>query len=118
MAAHSSYVFNQDGSFREEEDENAQVYLQEMQYAEESLIPILRTIINQPSVKPVMIIQDDHSVMPGEDTFKVLNAFYLPDGGNAKLYPTIPPVNTFRLILNTYFGGSYRYLPDQAHITS
>jgi hypothetical protein len=117
MAAHSSYVFNPDGSFRTDENENASVYLQELQYVDGQLIPILRTIIDESKVKPIIVIQGDHSVMPGPAAFEVLNAFYLPDGGSAKLYPTLTPVNTFRLILNTYFDGSYQYLPDQNHVT-
>jgi hypothetical protein len=117
MAAHSSYVFNPDGSFRTGEDEGASVYLQELQYVDGQLIPILRTIIDQSKVKPIIVIQGDHSVMPGPASFEVLNAFYLPDGGSKNLYPTLTPVNTFRLILNTYFGGAYNYLPDQSHVT-
>ena len=48
----------------------------------------------------------------GADRVKILNAYYLPDGGNKALYPTITPVNTFRVIFNTYFGGNYELLPD------
>ena len=45
-----------------------------------------------------------------------MNAYYLP-GHNDKLYPTITPVNTFRLIFDTYFGGKYDMLPDISYFS-
>ncbi len=47
----------------------------------------------------------------GSDQFKILNAYYLP-GHNDLLYPTISPVNTFRLIFDTYLGADYPLLKD------
>jgi hypothetical protein len=44
---------------------------------------------------------------------KILNAYYFP-GGNDDLYPTITPVNTFRLIFNKYFDQDYPLLEDKA----
>jgi hypothetical protein len=41
----------------------------------------------------------------------ILNAYYLP-GEESRLYPTITPVNTFRIILDAYFGQDYPLLPD------
>jgi hypothetical protein len=40
-----------------------------------------------------------------------LNAYYLPKGYK-DLYDSITPVNSFRIILNEYFGASYPLLPD------
>jgi hypothetical protein len=33
------------------------------------------------------------------------------------LYPTITPVNTFRLVFNDYFGGRYELLPDISYFS-
>jgi hypothetical protein len=33
------------------------------------------------------------------------------------LYPTITPVNTFRLIFNAYFGGNYEMLEDISYFS-
>ena len=46
--------------------------------------------------------------------FLILNAYYLP-GHSDIAYPTISPVNTFRLIFNTYFGTDYELLPDTSY---
>jgi hypothetical protein len=43
---------------------------------------------------------------------EILNAYYLPDGGNNTLYSSITPVNSFRLIFDQYFGTKYGLLDD------
>ena len=58
----------------------------------------------------------DHApwMQTGAGKFKILNAYYLP-GHNDLLYPTISPVNTFRLILDTYLGADYPLLNDTSY---
>jgi hypothetical protein len=41
----------------------------------------------------------------------------LPGGGTSQIYPTITPVNTFRLIFNIYFGGNYPLLEDKSYFS-
>jgi hypothetical protein len=40
-----------------------------------------------------------------------LSAYFLP-GVDATVYPTITPVNTFRVIFNEYFGQNLELLDD------
>ena len=47
----------------------------------------------------------------------ILEAYYFPGNASAKLYPTISPVNSFRLIFDEYFGANYPLLPDQTYIS-
>ena len=35
-----------------------------------------------------------------------------------KLYPSITPVNSFRLVFNHYFGTNFDMLADESYITS
>ena len=47
----------------------------------------------------------------------ILNAYYLPDVDKEDiLYPSITPVNTFRIILNCYFNAKMELLPDRNYI--
>lgn len=48
---------------------------------------------------------------------RVLNAIYLPGGDHHELYPTISPVNTFRVIFNRYFHTHYPLLPDRTYLS-
>jgi hypothetical protein len=42
-----------------------------------------------------------------------LNAYYLPKtAAKASLYPSITPVNTFRILFAAYFGQKLQLLPD------
>ena len=43
----------------------------------------------------------------------ILNAYYLPGPGREQLYPSISPVNSFRLLFNAYFGTKLPMLPDR-----
>lgn len=48
----------------------------------------------------------------------ILNLYYLPGDGKELLYPTITPVNTFRLILDHYLGTQYGLLEDKTIFSS
>lgn len=88
-------------------------YIQAIQYANERIIPILTSILENSSTPPIIIIQADHGL--ASDRFPILNAYYLPDEGAQKIFSTITPVNTFRLIFDTYFGGNYGLVPDASY---
>jgi hypothetical protein len=73
----------------------------------------LRTLLDESPNPPVIIVQGDHApwLQRGSGKFMILNAYYLP-GHNDLPYPTISPVNTFRLVLDTYLGADYPLLDD------
>ena len=48
---------------------------------------------------------------------KNLNAYYMP-GANILPYPTITPVNSFRMIFNDYFGQDLPLLEDVSFYSS
>ncbi len=76
------------------------------------MVDIIKKIIKESSVPPVIVIQGDHGYEYNQDRVKILNAYYLPNGGKARLYSTLTPVNTFRVIFDQYFGENYPLLPD------
>jgi len=85
----------------------------EFEYTNSRILPILRNILAQSRIPPIIIVQGDHGRM--NPKHPILNAYYLPGQGSAALYPTITPVNTFRLIFNQYFGAHYPLLPDTSY---
>jgi hypothetical protein len=47
-----------------------------------------------------------------------LMAYYFPGKDTASLaYPSITPVNSFRLVFNTYFGGTYPLLENVSYFS-
>jgi len=80
-------------------------------------------ILARSAQPPLIVIQGDHGpnshwpdVDPAE-RLPILNALYLPGGGAARLYPEISPVNTFRVILDFYFGERLPLLPDEHYVS-
>ena len=91
---------------------------------------IIDTLIEKSDPDPVIVIQGDHGATIeyqdlGIDPSKrlgILNVYYLPANLNdsitphESLYPTITPVNTFRVIFDRYFNGEYGLLDDKSII--
>ena len=80
---------------------------------------LIDDILRNSKEPPIILLQADHSLAPDFDDrrFNILNAYYLPDGGEGILYPTITPVNSFRIIFNQYFGANFPLIEDKS-ITS
>jgi hypothetical protein len=125
LIPHGPYVFGPNGEIRNDpgytnNDLSAdtgstydrQGYLYGVQYINSKIIPILQSIIAESKNPPIIILEGDHGYRdnnPGHDTN--LDAYYLPHGYD-NLYPSITPVNSFRIIFDQYFGASYPLLPD------
>jgi hypothetical protein len=121
---HPPFVYGPDGSFTDpalflNEDQRytsesyRSGYINQVEYISGQIEGAMRTLLEISAVPPVIVIQGDHApwLQTGNGKFKILNAYHLP-GHNDLLYPTISPVNTFRLIFDTYFGADYDLLPD------
>jgi hypothetical protein len=91
-------------------------YPDQVTYINKRITAIVDLILRTSPNPPIIVIQGDHGPAPFdviERRMKNLNAYYFPDNDEG-LYPTITPVNTFRLILNKYFGQNYPMLEDRA----
>ena len=98
---------------------------------EELVHHILTTSTNE----PIIIIQSDHGPSikwsrGGENSrldegiddlviFErtgILNAYYLPSNCNREgLYPSISPVNSFRVVFNSCLGANFDLLDDKSY---
>ena len=112
MTTHKPFLFSENGSFQP--DQSNKGYINSIQFTNAMIIKSIDQILAQSKTKPIIIIQGDHSLLGSNQAFGILSAYYLPDGGNADLYPTISPVNTFRVIFNEYFGANLPLRPDQS----
>jgi hypothetical protein len=91
----------------------AQGYTNQVTFLNKKLLQMVDTILSESKTPPIIVLQGDHGpwLQPNPQHFYIFNAYYLPDH-NDQLYPQISPVNSFRTIFNTYFGGKYDMLPD------
>ncbi len=88
-------------------------YINEIRFINSRMLDIVETIIRDSRTTPIIIIQGDSGVTKG-NWLQILNVYYLRGEENPMLYSTISPVNTFRLIFDTYFGTDYGLLPDES----
>ena len=128
LVPHMPYIFQPDGSLQTDEnfyrDANNPIndeyyqkgYTNQVQFINQRMLDILQKIISHSAVKPIIIVQGDHGVR-NYNRASILNAYYLPGGVEKKLYPTISPVNTFRIVLDNYFGKQYPLLNDASYDT-
>ncbi len=113
--SHFPYLIGADGSpLPQSEHYTAAGYVQAVQYTSERLLAILQEILQKSKIKPIIIVQGDHGQpdQVGILHSKILSAYYFPNGDYSRLYDTITPVNSFRVVLDQFFGRNYSLLPD------
>ncbi len=121
---HPPYIFDAQGNFHDvglgEHDEKnlapqdmAPLYREQVAFIDNQILDVVRTILEKSETPPVIIIQGDHGPLVIDKSIRmpILNAYYLPRG-QALLYPSISPVNTFRVVLDAWFGQSLPLLED------
>jgi hypothetical protein len=113
---HWPHVFGPNGESVHEKPDSATGYKNQVIFINKQITPILENIINNSPTPPVIILQGDHGsiIESPERRMRILNAYYLPDGGEAALYESISPVNSFRVILDEYFGDQAPLLEDKS----
>ena len=88
-----------------------QGYRNQVQFINNRLPDIARALIEKSETPPIIVIMGDHG-LTGQNRNLILNLYYFPNGGDDNLYSTITPVNSFRLMFNTYFSAEYKLLRD------
>ena len=96
----------------------AKGYQNQLTFLNKKVLEAMDTLISESDTPPIIILQGDHGpwLQPKNKRLWILNAYYLPDHTDV-LYPTISPVNTFRLIFDEYFGGKYGLLEDVSYFS-
>lgn len=104
-------------------------YRDQVTYISGRIQDLLQHLITDSEIAPIILMQGDHgpkSSMEGKqssydvvrETMAILNAYYFPDGEYDEVYPSISPVNTFRIVLNHFFNEDYDHLPDRTFFTT
>jgi hypothetical protein len=94
-------------------------YRNQVTYINKRVEKLVYMILETSPNPPIIIIQGDHGPAPfdvNENRMLILNAYFFP-GKNTGLYPTITPVNTFRLVFNNYFGRDLELLDDISYFS-
>jgi hypothetical protein len=116
---HDPFAVNSDGSVNRGDMTTTEAYINSIQYMNKRMIKIFETIINQSDIPPVIILESDHGYGATDINTRMKNlmAYYVPNSMKEKIYPTITPVNSFRLLFNTLFNQNNPLLPDYSFFT-
>jgi len=140
---HPPFVFDRQGGPREPKilgfsdgshlglppAEYIDAYNEQLLYANRLVNSLVDSILKNSATEPVIILQGDHG--PGarldwtsleasciRERLSILNAYYLPGGKTMQevgLYPSITPVNSFRLIFDAYLDTQLGGLEDRSY---
>jgi hypothetical protein len=136
ICPHPPYVFGPDGgrvpTLRRilNKSDSRPLYRDQVIFMNRLLEQTVDTILAASSKPPIIIIQGDHgaaytyrpygasAVFPDDHYLRVqmriFNAYYLPGAPEGTVYDSITPVNSFRAVLNAYFGAGLPMLPDES----
>jgi len=127
LSPHPPYLFDRNGNIVSLMPKELNPWLDKSGYVDQVLflnkkVEVLVETLLHSDTPPIIILQADHGPFCKDPLspefwnakFCILNAYYLPEGGNRKLYPSITPVNSFRVVLDYYFGADLGLLEDDS----
>lgn len=143
MVPHPPFIFDEHGPIDSQQLEligdvfkDQEHFLAQLKFTNKLLLETIDTVLAKSGQKPIIVLASDHgsatilghpanwpapstAIADGvRERMATLNTYYFPDGNYAKLYPEITPINTFPIIFNQYFGGSYETFPDKSFFSN
>jgi hypothetical protein len=127
VVPHPPYSFGPNGEWIEVKEQDAtyeetrMAYINQVKFINRAIMDVIETILSESKTPPVIIVQGDHGPPPELsptylEKMPILNAYYLPGIPTKNvLYPSISPVNSFRVILNSYFDQNLPLLEDHSY---
>ena len=132
FTTHEPYLFDSNCNCWVQGNISKPDYLDTIICSNSKVMALIEELLASSEVPPIIIIQADEGPFPGgqagwiethrgweeaseeelQQKARILNAYYLPNTDEAVLYPSITPVNSFRLIFNMYFDTDLELLPD------
>jgi len=143
IVPHWPYVFDEEGKFSDARILVSEIkgplssvseairerYVEQVEFANRKTLALIDALISgPPESRPVIVLQSDEGFFTWltggaaasdqdlQQHFNILSAYYFPRLAQTGLYPTITPVNSFRLLFNDYFGASLPLLPDRNYV--
>jgi len=128
LATHSPYVFGPNGENTHPGQSKEFTYIDQVRYTNTLLMRTISVLLKSASRPAVIILQSDEGPRAGPQIARrkrryrawqknihapILSAMAFPGVDTSVLYPSISPVNTFRVLFNLYFGAHYPLLPDE-----
>ena len=125
VSPHPPFVFGRQGEFISVSKREAPgadlkaLYADQVFYLNGRALVAIKSILAESAIPPIIVLMGDHGYAESnsEEKMSILNAYHLPRGVDDNLYPTISPVNSFRIVLEEYFRGTFGVIPDVSFIS-
>lgn len=144
LSPHPPFIFGRGGNFvppdrpystwdaslyTGDREEYKKSYIDQMVFVNSEMKKVVNSILEKSKNPPIIIIMGDHG--PGAyydmlelddsclmERFSILNAYYFPDGNYELLYPSITPINSFRVVLDQYLETDMDLLENRNYFAS
>jgi len=111
------FAINRDEYFAAiDQDYDRRGYIKQVEYLNSRMKRFIDHLSNAER-QAIIIIQGNHGLQENKDLngrMAILNALYLPGQDYSRLYPSITPVNSFRIIQDQFFSANLGLLPDRS----
>ncbi|MEJ8842728.1 sulfatase-like hydrolase/transferase [Lacibacter sp. H375] len=123
---HDPYIYDSLGNLKQvdktvtyTEEEQPAAFIEQVKFANKIIQQLVTHIKQTNKPNTVIIIEGDHGFRniygkKGYMIYENFSSFYFPDGNYKDLYPTISPVNSFRVVLNNFFDANLPLLKDSS----
>jgi len=142
LIPHPSYVFDDEGNYISYEESlkfsEKKLFRDQLTFLNKKIKNLVDKLLTESEQPPIILIQSDEGPYPYrtrtvgamnynfgsmpfeelETKIRIFNAYYLPDSDKKELYPSISPVNSFRVVFNEYFDTNLEILPDYYYVYS
>jgi hypothetical protein len=141
LLPHDPYVFDASGAYPsgpERKQASGPQYARQLAFANDRMRELVTALQDVPAAQqPIIIIEADEGPYPDRfaaDTahfdwagatpqelhikYGILLAMYLPIPGGPGVWPTMTPVNTFRLLFDRLFDARLPLLPDHSYTSA
>jgi hypothetical protein len=130
VAPHSPYLFTATGEARSPDEpftlleaadvsaNDRDLYRDQAAYVTGRAQAVIQSILGNSDTAPVIILQADHGPglgMGQAERTAILNAILVREDCRSMLYPSITPVNTFRVVFNCYFDADLPLVEDEVY---
>lgn len=126
VSPHPPYVCDELGNFHSAKKitdtwwEPREDYLQQLKFINKQMENFIQKIILSGRKKKIIVLQSDHGPWIKDNSLakifqsrsRILNSYFIPYPFKNKIYSSITPVNSFRVIFNGLFKDSLPLLPD------
>ena len=118
LQTHPPYFFDSTGKMLPKTSGSAEGYIHQVAYSNRLIKQIVDSIMAISERPTIIILQGDHGISFKEpinppDKFPILNAIFFSNKDYRLIADSTTSVNTFRIILNTFFEQDLQQLPNK-----